>query len=135
MIKRLLILVYGLLAVMRIMAADIFVNFQQGDWQLNEGQRVTIFVAPDEEQGVMIAARNLKTDIEKVCGAEVVFVNQVSEARIIAGTARKLKIHERELKGKTEQYLLDYALAAAAMKNTIIGDFNLATDDEITAVM
>ena len=35
----------------------------------------------------------------------------------------------------TEQHLLDYALAAAAMKNTVIGDFNLATDDEITAVM
>ncbi len=96
-----------LLAVMRVMATDIFVDFQQGDWLLNEGQRVTIFVAPDEEQGVMIAARNLKTDIEKVCGAEVVFVNQVSEARIVAGTARKLKMHERELKGKTEQYLLD----------------------------
>ena len=37
--------------------------------------------------------------------------------------------------GMTEQRLLDYALAAAAMKNTIIGDFNLATDEEITAVM
>ena len=37
--------------------------------------------------------------------------------------------------GMTEQYLLDYALAAAAMKNTIIGDFNLATDDEIKAVL
>ncbi len=35
----------------------------------------------------------------------------------------------------TEQRLLDYALAAAAMKNTIIGDFNLATDEEIQAVM
>ena len=37
--------------------------------------------------------------------------------------------------GMTEQRLLDYALAAAAMKNTIIGDFNLATDEEITSVM
>ncbi len=35
----------------------------------------------------------------------------------------------------TEQFLLDYALAAAAMKNTIIGDFNLANDDEIQSVM
>ena len=37
--------------------------------------------------------------------------------------------------GMTEQRLLDYALAAAAMKNTIIGDFNLATDEEILAVL
>ena len=44
-------------------------------------------------------------------------------------------LHCAFLPGMTEQYLLDYALAAAAMKNTIIGDFNLATDEEITAVM
>ena len=34
-----------------------------------------------------------------------------------------------------EQRALDYALAAATVKNTIPGDFNLATDDEITALL
>ena len=34
-----------------------------------------------------------------------------------------------------DQLILDYALAAAALKNTISGDFNLATDDEIKAVL
>jgi 2-dehydro-3-deoxygluconokinase len=34
-----------------------------------------------------------------------------------------------------EQQALNYALAAAALKNTIPGDFNLATEDEIQAVL
>ena len=105
--KRFLSLLLVFCAVTCAMATDVFVDFQQGDWQLNEGRRVTVFVAPNEEQGVMIAAQNLKTDIEKVCGAEVVFVSTPAEARIVAGTARRLNMHQRELKGKTEQYLLD----------------------------
>ena len=44
-------------------------------------------------------------------------------------------LHGASLKGVGEQYILDYALAAAAMKNTIIGDFNLATDEEIKSVL
>ena len=34
-----------------------------------------------------------------------------------------------------DQQLLNYALAAATLKNTITGDFNLATDDEIQAII
>ena len=34
-----------------------------------------------------------------------------------------------------EQLALNYSLAASALKNTIPGDFNLATDDEIMAVV
>ena len=44
-------------------------------------------------------------------------------------------LHCAFLPGISEQQILDYALAAAAMKNTIIGDFNLATDDEIKAIL
>ena len=44
-------------------------------------------------------------------------------------------LHCAFLPGVSEQHILDYALAAAAMKNTIIGDFNLATDEEIMAVI
>ena len=44
-------------------------------------------------------------------------------------------LHTAFIPGITEQQILDYALAAAAINNTIIGDFNLATDEEITAVL
>ena len=34
-----------------------------------------------------------------------------------------------------KQRQLEYSLAAAALKNTVPGDFNLSTDDEIMAVV
>ena len=34
-----------------------------------------------------------------------------------------------------DQRYIDYALAAAALKNSIAGDFNLSTDEEVTALM
>lgn len=88
-------------------AAETFVDFKKGDWQLNDGGRVTIYVSQNEERGVMHAARNLKTDLERVCGAEVTFVDRAADARIVAGTAATLRQQQKTLKGKTEQYILD----------------------------
>ena len=34
-----------------------------------------------------------------------------------------------------DQQVLNYSLAAATLKNTINGDFNLATDDEVRALL
>ena len=105
--KRVLSAILACVAAMQVMAADVFVNFRQGDWQLNADGRITIYVAADEQQGVMLAAQNLKTDLERVCGAAVTFVAQPAEARIVAGTAARLKMYQRELRGKVEQYMLD----------------------------
>ena len=88
-------------------ATETFVDFKKGDWQLNDGGRVTIYVSQNEERGVMHAARNLKTDLERVCGAEVTFVDRAADARIVAGTAATLRQQQKTLKGKTEQYILD----------------------------
>ena len=104
-------------AAVRSVAADVFVNFEKGDWQLNADGRVTIYVSPTEERGVMRAAQNLKTDIERVCGAEVTFVDHQQDARIVAGIANTLKQHQKELNGKTEQYILD----ARQNQLTIVG--------------
>ena len=105
------------LAAVRSVAADVFVNFEKGNWQLNADGRVTIYVSPTEERGVMRAAQNLKTDIERVCGAEVTFVDHQQDARIVAGIANTLKQHQKELNGKTEQYILD----ARQNQLTIVG--------------
>ena len=105
------------LAAVRSVAADVFVNFEKGNWQLNADGRVTIYVSPTEERGVMRAAQNLKTDIERVCGAEVTFVDHQQDARIVAGIANTLKQHQNELNGKTEQYILD----ARQNQLTIVG--------------
>jgi len=98
-------------------AVDMFVDFQHGDWQLNKNGKVSIYVSPQEQRGVMNAARNLKTDLERVCGAEVTFVNSADEATIVAGTAATLKQYQKELKGRTEQYMLD----ARQDRLTIVG--------------
>ena len=44
-------------------------------------------------------------------------------------------LHSLDAFPNDEQLKLNYALAAAALKNTIPGDFNLATDEEIMAVV
>jgi 2-dehydro-3-deoxygluconokinase len=43
--------------------------------------------------------------------------------------------HARFVEPDNPQFCLDYALSAAALKNTIVGDFNLATDEEIRELM
>ena len=98
-------------------AVESFVDFQHGDWQLNKNGKISIFVSPQEQRGVMNAARNLKTDLERVCGAEVTFVNSADDATIVAGTAATLKQYQKELKGRTEQYMLD----ARQDRLTIVG--------------
>ena len=59
-------------------AANTFVDFNQGDFQMNKGDRVTIGIADDEQRGVLRAAKNLCTDIKAVCGAEVSLGNASS---------------------------------------------------------
>lgn len=44
-------------------------------------------------------------------------------------------LHSLDAFPDDEQMKLNYALAAAAVKNTIPGDFNLASDDEIKAII
>jgi len=129
--RRSLCLIFTCLTIVRAMATDTFVDFQKGDWLLNEGGRVTIYVANDEERGVMRAAQNLKTDLEVVCGATVVFVDKAADARIVAGTAGKLKMYKKELAGKTEQYMLDarqgqLAIVGSDRRAAIFGIYELS---------
>ena len=44
-------------------------------------------------------------------------------------------LHALRLFPDDNQRILDYSLAAASLKNTIAGDFNLSTEDEILEVM
>ena len=66
-------------------AAERFVDFNQGDVLLNDKGKIAIYVDANDCKGVSIAARNLATDINKVCGAEVSTTGQ-ADAKIIVGT-------------------------------------------------
>ena len=98
-------------------AADQFIDFERGDWQLNKGGRVSIYVSSQEERGVMRAARDLKADLERVCGATVSFADKAQDATVVVGTAGCLKSSQQQLKGKVEMYLLD----AKDHRLTIVG--------------
>ena len=98
-------------------AADQFIDFERGDWQLNKDGRVSIYVSSQEERGVMRAARDLKADLERVCGATVSFADKAQDATVVVGTAGCLKSSQQQLKGKVEMYLLD----AKDHRLTIVG--------------
>ena len=115
-------------------AADSFVDFESGDWQLNAGDRVTIYVAPDDERGVARAARDLKKDLETVCGAQVIMADSPDGATIVIGTvghSKAVKTMEKQLKGKHEMYLLDarqgqLVIAGSDRRGTIYGIYELS---------
>ena len=103
------------LAATTCRAATNFVDFDKGDFQLNQNNRTIIGIADNEQRGVHRAAQNLCTDLKAVCGAEVI-IGQESSATIVAGTLGSSKIIDemaknrifdaKMLKGKTEMFLI-----------------------------
>lgn len=121
-------------------AANAFVDFNQGDFQLNKGNRVTIGIADDEQRGVLRAAKNLCTDIKTVCGAEVSLGN-ASSSTIVAGTLGSSKIIDemaknrvfdaKMIKGKREMYIIkvtdeQVVIAGSDRRGTIYGIYELS---------
>ena len=121
-------------------AANAFVDFNQGDFQMNKGDRVTIGIADDEQRGVLRAAKNLCTDIKAVCGAEVSLGN-ASSSTIVAGTLGSSKIIDemaknrvfdaKMIKGKREMYIIkvtdeQVVIAGSDRRGTIYGIYELS---------
>ena len=72
------------------LAADEFVSFSAGDWQLNASGNVTIYVSDKDERGVMRAAKDLVNDLKAVMGRAGVLVDNPKDAAIVIGTAGKV---------------------------------------------
>jgi len=121
-------------------AANAFVDFNQGDFQLNKGNHVTIGIADNEQRGVLRAAKNLCTDIKAVCGAEVSLGN-ASSSTIVAGTLGSSKIIDemaknrvfdaKMIKGKREMYIIkvtdeQVVIAGSDRRGTIYGIYELS---------
>ena len=68
-----------LFSALPLAAADRFVSFSNGDFLLNEGGKVGIFVDETDQKGISLAAHNLAEDLKKVCGAQVVFTEAAAE--------------------------------------------------------
>ena len=129
-----------LLAGANSRAANTFVDFNQGDFQLNKGNRVTIGVADNEQRGVLRAAKNLSVDLKAVCGADVSLGNNPSST-IVAGTVGSSKIIDemaknrvfdaKMLKGKREMYVItvtdgQVVIAGSDRRGTIFGIYELS---------
>ena len=121
-------------------AAERFVSFKSGDVLLNDKGKIAIYVDANDCKGVSIAARNLATDINKVCGAEVTTTGQ-ADAKIIVGTighsaeidqlVKQKVIDKTELKGKLEKYIITttgdkIVIAGSDRRGTIYGIYELS---------
>ena len=111
---------------------------------------VALLVADSDRKGVLIAARNLQKDFERVCGTEAQLLNApVADTKryVIVGTmespyikqmVKAKKIDAKELKGKVEKYIMtvvsnpvqgvDEALVVAGsdMRGAIYGIYELS---------
>lgn len=64
------------------MAAEQFVSFTKGDILLNKAGKVNIYVDSEAPRGVLMAAKSLCKDINKVCGAKADIVKDEKNADI-----------------------------------------------------
>ena len=136
MMKKLLVCLAMLgMVTLSVGAADEFVNGASGDWQLNAGGRVTVFVSDADERGVRLAAQNLLNDLRAVCGTEATLTTTADEARIVVGTVGKVaqvKDYERQLRGKREMFTIDVqpqqriVIAGSDRRGTIYGIYELS---------
>ena len=106
-LKTILSVLLMMVAVLGAKAAESFVDFKQGDWVLNNNGKVSIYVSANEQRGVMLAAQNLQKDLKAVCGADVIFTNEAKDATIVIGTTSTTKAYGKQLKGKTEMFIIE----------------------------
>ena len=151
--KRLFIALAGLLTIMSAAAKDnagiISSTSGQDCFTLIENSKpLGILVSDADRKGILIAAGNLQSDFERVCGHKASLYSEITDKRcIIAGSldspyiksiVKSGLIDEADLKGKVEKYIMtvienplegiDEALVIAGsdMRGTIYGIYELS---------
>ena len=81
----------------KLWGAETFVNFSGQGRLLNNGGKVAVYVNPGAQKGVARAAKDLCTDINKVCGATCTLVDKAEGADIIVEVDAKMKATEKFL--------------------------------------
>lgn len=74
-------------------------------------------------------------DRHRLYSTHVYDINPVIDPMGVGDAYLAAYLHARLNLGNDAQHHLDFALAGSALKNTIPGDFNLSTEDEITALL
>ena len=122
-------------------AAEPFVNFNSGDFLLNENNKITIYVDNNDLKGISRAAINLCNDLKSVCAADVSISSNAAECSILAGSIgnssairqliKEKKIDGQRLKGKNEMFLIttvgrQLVIAGSDRRGTIYGIYELS---------
>ncbi len=76
-------------------AAERFVCFNDEGWLLNKDNKVVVCLDHIDDKGIIRAARDLCTDIEKVCGAETVLIDNDDTSSIIIKVNPKMNAIEK----------------------------------------
>ena len=89
----------GLLLVLvlasNMKATECFVNFKGEGWMLNQNNQVAICLDHVTDKGIARAARDLCTDINKVCGAKAVISDKDGNAKIVVRVNPKMNATEK----------------------------------------
>ena len=112
-------------------ATETFVGFDGGDWMLNEGGSVRIYVSEDEERGVALAVDNLGRDLARVCHAQIELTSRRADADIVIGTIGHLGDYAPQLKGRREMFLINarsgqLVIAGSDRRGAIYGVYELS---------
>lgn len=146
--KQTIILAFCLiLSALHINAADGFVTFSSNDGGAKlctSGEKVSIGVSDNDDIAVTLAAKNLCKDFLQVMGSEAQFLTIDGEEQniaIIAGTMGQSKaidalvkkgvIDAKELKGKTEKYVIlvndgKVIVAGSDRRGTVYGIYEIS---------
>ena len=122
--KRVLIIIAVLLLnIVHVLAADNFISFTQGDMKLCQmGESFSICISDNDNVAVKLAAKNLASDFQKVCDANITISSSFSEARIVAGTiGNSAAIDELVKNGKIDgkSLMTDVALFTVSMSSLV----------------
>ena len=121
-------------------SAEPFVSFSSGDYQLNEGNKVTIYVDDNDQKGIRRAAMNLCDDLRKVCGGNIsigsdaessILVGSIGNSSLIKQLIKEKKLDGNKLKGKHEMFLIttvgrQLVIAGSDRRGTIYGIYELS---------
>lgn len=125
----------------KALCANSFISFSAGDILLNDNNEVAIYVDNNDCKGVLTAAKNLATDINKVCGANTRINADINSAKIIIGTIghssaidkimKQRKSELKQLKGKREMFIImvennQLVIAGSDRRGTIYGIYEMS---------
>ena len=132
--KKFVIIFMCVFGVARMEAAKQFVFFQaQGDALCLTAQKGKIVYDQQDWKGVHLAIDNLKKDLEKVTGRQdfPIVIGTLGKSAVIDKMAKKKLIDAKELKGKTEKFIIttvngQLVIAGSDKRGTIYGIYELS---------